>query len=161
MSSERPPSLASNFEEIIAGAALIIVVLSVCWGVVTRYITEQPAAWAGEIAAMAFAWLVFIGASAALKRSMHVSIDMVVQALPPGAQRIVMALAGLVVVVFLIVATALAAEFAVDTLDNPSSVLRIPLSVIYAPVVIGFACLLLRYIQAAWPRYRGTAAGER
>jgi TRAP-type C4-dicarboxylate transport system permease small subunit len=55
----------------------------------------------------------------------------------------------------------LAAEFAVDTLDNPSSVLRIPLSIVYAPVVIGFACMLLRYIQAALPRYRGTAEGER
>src|SRR5690348_16903016 len=102
MSSAQSRSLARNFEEIIAGAALIVVVLSVCWGVVTRYITEQPAAWAGEIAAMAFAWLVFIGASVALKRAMHVNIDMVVLALPPAAQRVVMALADLVVVVFLI-----------------------------------------------------------
>jgi TRAP-type C4-dicarboxylate transport system permease small subunit len=128
---------------------------------VTRYITEQPAAWAGEIAAMAFAWLVFIGASAALKRSMHVNIDMVVLALPPAAQRVAMALADLVVIAFLLVGIVLAGEFAIDTLDNPSSVLRIPLSVVYAPVVIGFACMLLRYIQAALPRYRGAAAGER
>ncbi len=154
MSPVRSPSLARNFEEIIAGTALIVVVLAVCWGVLTRYITEQPAAWAGEVAAMAFAWLVFVGASAALKRSMHVSIDMLVLALPPVAQRTVMMIADLVVVVFLLVGLVLAAEFAVETFDNPSSVLRIPLSIIYVPVVIGFACLLLRYIEAARPRYR-------
>lgn len=146
-------SLIRNFEEIIAGAALIVVVLAVCWGVLTRYITEQPAAWAGEVAAMGFAWLVFVGASAALKRSMHVSIDMLVMALPPAGRRPIMMIADLVVVVFLLVSIVLAAEFAVETFDNPSSVLRVPLSLIYVPVVIGFACLLIRYIEAARPRY--------
>ena len=155
------PSLARDFEEIVSGTALIIVVLSVCWGVLTRYITEQPAAWAGEVAAMAFAWMVFIGASAALKRSMHVSIDMLVLALPPAMQRVVMGVADLVVIVFLIVAIILAAEFAFDTFDNPSSVLRIPLSIIYAPVVIGGVCLLVRYVQAALPRYRSPSGDRR
>jgi TRAP-type C4-dicarboxylate transport system permease small subunit len=144
-----------HFEEIVSGTALIVVVLSVCWGVLTRYITEQPAAWAGEVAAMAFAWLIFIGASAALKRAMHVSIDMLVLALPPVLQRIAAAIADLIVIAFLVTAIVLAGEFVIDTFDNPSSVLRIPLSVIYVPVVIGFVCLLVRYIQAALPRYRG------
>jgi TRAP-type C4-dicarboxylate transport system permease small subunit len=154
MPRARSPSLVRNFEEIVAGAALIVVVLAVCWGVLTRYITEQPAAWAGEVAAMSFAWLVFIGASAALKRSMHVSIDMLVVALPAALQRVAMMIADLVVVVFLLVGVVLAAEFVVDTFDNPSSVLRIPLSIIYVPVVIGFVCLLLRYVEAARTRYR-------
>ena len=35
-----------QFEEIVASGSLIVVVASVCWGVISRYITEQPAAWA-------------------------------------------------------------------------------------------------------------------
>ena len=38
--------VADQFEEIVACVALVVVVLAVSWGVLTRYITAQPAAWA-------------------------------------------------------------------------------------------------------------------
>lgn len=148
-------SLVDQFEEILAGTALVIVVLSVCWGVVTRYITEQPATWAGETAAIAFAWMVFIGASAALKRGMHVHIDMVLIFLPPAPRRIVMLAADAVVLAFLAIGLALAVEFAIDSWDNPTSVLRLPLSTVYAAVMVGFACLLWRYTAVVRKHYRG------
>ncbi|MBL8705612.1 MAG: TRAP transporter small permease [Rhodospirillales bacterium] len=151
-------SLLGQFEEIVAGAALVVVVLSVCWGVVTRYITEQPATWAGEVAAMAFAWMVFIGASAALKRGMHVHIDMLLLALPRGPRRVMTLAADTVVLVFLATGLVLATEFAVDSWDNPTSVLRLPLTTIYAAVMVGFACLLWRYIAVARQHYRAPVA---
>jgi|HigsolmetaAR201D_1030396.scaffolds.fasta_scaffold29247_2 TRAP-type C4-dicarboxylate transport system, small permease component len=147
-------TLIRNIEEIIAGTALVVVVLSVCWGVLTRYITAQPAAWAGELAAISFAWVVFVGASAALKRSMHISIDMFVAALPPVPRRAVNALADAVVLVFLAYSLFLAVEFTAEAWTNPSSVLRIPMSVVYAAVVVGFASFMVRYVQAAWARWR-------
>lgn len=147
-------SCLANFEEIIAGVALVIVVLAVCWGVVTRYITEQPATWAGEVAGIAFAWMIFIGSSAALKRGMHVSIDMLVIVLPARARRIVAIVGDIIVLAFLTVGLYLAVEFTAEAWDNPSSVLRIPLSTIYLSVVVGFACLLLRYVQAMLVRLR-------
>ncbi|HEX6978950.1 MAG TPA: TRAP transporter small permease [Alphaproteobacteria bacterium] len=151
--------LIRNIEEIIAGSALVVVVLSVCWGVLTRYITAQPAAWAGELAAMAFAWVVFVGAGAALKRSMHISIDMFVTALPPVPRRAVNAAADAVVLLFLAYGLFLAVEFTAEAWTNPSSVLRIPMSVVYAAVVVGFASLMVRYIQAALARWRQIANG--
>lgn len=152
--------LLRHFEEVVGAAALIVVVLAVCWGVVTRYITAQPATWAGEVAAIAFAWLVFIGAGAALKRNMHVSIDMLVLALPERVQSVLTRLIDAFVLAFLAYALFLSAEFTVEAWDNPSSVLRVPMSVVYAGVAIGFASLLLRYVQAALPRYRPRRAGE-
>ena len=47
--------VGDQFEEIVACIALAAVVLAVTWGVVTRYITAQPAAWASEVATLAFA----------------------------------------------------------------------------------------------------------
>jgi TRAP-type C4-dicarboxylate transport system permease small subunit len=147
-------SCLANFEEIVAGAALIIVVLAVCWGVITRYITAQPATWAGEVAAIAFAWSIFIGSSAALKRGMHVSIDMLVIVLPPPARRVVTIVGDVIVLIFLAIGLGLAIEFTAEAWDNPSSVLRIPMSTIYLSVVVGFASLLLRYAQMALARLR-------
>ena len=56
-------TFADRFEETVAAAAVVVIIGSVGWGVVTRYITEQPAAWASEVATLGFAWVVFFGAS--------------------------------------------------------------------------------------------------
>ena len=69
-------------DEAIGVAALLVTVGSVGWGVVTRYVTAQPAVWASEVAAIAFAWLTFFGASACFQHNAHASIDMLVRRLP-------------------------------------------------------------------------------
>jgi TRAP-type C4-dicarboxylate transport system permease small subunit len=149
--------LLDSFEEIVAGAALVIVVLSVCWGVITRYLTEQPATWSGEIAAIGFAWLVFIGASAGFKHRMHVSIDMLVQFLPAHIRIPVERILDVVVVAFCAYVAWLGVVFTSQNWDNPTSVLRLPMSIIYAAVTLGFALMTLRYAEAAWPRWRRAA----
>ena len=79
-------ALADQLEEVVACIALAIVVLAVSWGVITRYIIAQPAAWASELATLAFAWLIFFGATACIKYRLHPNIDMVVRRLPQRLQ---------------------------------------------------------------------------
>jgi len=146
------------FEEVVSGAALVVVIAATCWGVVTRYITAQPAAWTGEVAAIAFAWLVFVGAAAGLKYGTHVTIDMLVVRLPRVIGRPLITAADLLVLMFLLTVFALAIEFSVDAWDDPTSVLRLPRSVTYAAVVIGSLCMLIRYARTAWRRWRGLPA---
>lgn len=145
-------------EEAVAGAALVVVVLVTCWGVVTRYVTEQPATWAGEVAGIAFAWLVFLGAAAGFKYGMHVAIDMLVVALPRPLRRALMAFVDALVLVFLAILFVLAVQFSIDAWSDPTSVLRLPRSVTYASVVVGSACMAVRYAQAAWRRWHGLPA---
>lgn len=155
----RVPRRALNwgayFEEFVAGIALVIIIASTCWGVLTRYVTEQPAAWSGEVAAIAFAWLIFVGTAAGFKYGMHVTIDMLVARLPDGLRRGLMALADVVVLVFLTVLLILAVEFSIEAWGDPTSVLRLPRTVTYASVVVGALCMLLRYGRTAWRRWKG------
>jgi TRAP-type C4-dicarboxylate transport system permease small subunit len=139
---------AAQAEEIVASIALIIVVLAVCWGVITRYITAQPAAWAGEIAAFAFAWCVFIGAAAVVKRGGHVSIDMLVAIFPGSVRDGINLAARLASIGFCATAAWLAFDFSFANTDNPSAVLRLPLTVLYLAPAIGFALMALRTAQA-------------
>lgn len=143
------------FEEIVAGAALVVVVFAVCWGVVSRYVTAQPATWTGEVAGIAFAWLVFVGAAAGFKYGMHVAIDMVVTLLPPLARRALMAAADVLVAAFLATVFVLAVQFSIDAWSDPTSVLRLPRSVTYASVVVGSLCMFVRHLQGAWRRWHG------
>ncbi|MGE0312239.1 MAG: TRAP transporter small permease [Lautropia sp.] len=142
-------------EEALAGSALVVVVLSTCWGVLTRYVTSQPAAWSGEVAAIAFAWMVFVGAAAGFKYGMHVTIDVVVARLPAASRRRLTVMADSLVLVFLGTLFALSVEFAIDAWSDPTSVLRLPRSITYASVVVGSLCMLGRYWQVARRRRAG------
>lgn len=151
-------ALMRHLEEIVACAALVIVVLSVCWGVVTRYITEQPANWAGEVAAIAFAWVIFVGAAAGAKRRMHVSIDMLVVMLPPALGRPLQWAIDAFVIGFCLYVSWLGAIFTVENWDSPTAVLRVPMSWVYASVATGFLLMAIRFLQASIER-RSTVAG--
>jgi TRAP-type C4-dicarboxylate transport system permease small subunit len=145
----------SYFEEVVSGLALVVVIAATCWGVISRYVTAQPAAWAAEVATIAFAWVVFVGAAAGFKYGMHVSIDMLVAKLPAGLRRVLMGACDLLVLAFLALLIALAFEFSVDSWEDPTSVLRLPRTVVYASMLVGAMCMLLRYGQCAWRRWKG------
>jgi TRAP-type C4-dicarboxylate transport system permease small subunit len=135
---------AGRIEEVIACTALVIVVAAVVWGVLTRYVTAQPAPWSGEVAAMGFAWVVFAGAAAGFKRGAHVSIDLLTQRLPPRAAAVLGRAVEIGILLFLLYTLWLGIEFTLRNWDNPSPVLRLPLSIIYASVAFGFASMAVR-----------------
>ena len=144
--------LVDNFEEIVSGTALVIVVVSATWGVLTRYVTQSPAPWTGELATLAFAWVVFVGASACFKRGGHVSIDMLVTFLPQRAREPIQAFVDLVVLVFCACVAVLAARMSIQNWDNPTSVMRVPIAISYLAVLVGFAMMTLRHGRIAWRR---------
>jgi TRAP-type C4-dicarboxylate transport system permease small subunit len=147
--------LLSHAEEILAGIALVAVVAAVCWGVLTRYVTDQPATWAGEVAQIAFAWTVFLGAAACFKYEMHIGIDMLTRLLPDGVRAVTQLLADLLVLAFLAYVVWLAVLFNIEAWNDPTSVLRLPRTVVYGSVFVGFAFMTLRQIQLTLRRLAG------
>jgi TRAP-type C4-dicarboxylate transport system permease small subunit len=136
----RAPDLA------IAIAALLVTVASVGWGVVTRYVTAQPAVWASEVAAIGFAWLTFFGASACFAANAHPSIDMLVSRLPPGPQRVMRLGVDLLVAAFLAYFCWIGLEFSIAAWENPTAVLRLPMTVVYGPITLAAAMMLVRHV---------------
>jgi TRAP-type transport system small permease protein len=133
-------------DELIAILALLVTVGSVGWGVVTRYVTAQPAVWASEVAAIAFAWLTFFGASACFRHNAHPSIDMLVQRLPAGPQRAVRLGVDLLVAAFLAYLCWLGVQFSASAWENPTAVLRLPMTVVYGPITLATAMMLARHL---------------
>jgi TRAP-type transport system small permease protein len=141
-----------NPEEIGACVALVAVIASVCWAVITRYGTalgffNRSATWAPEVAAAAFAWLVFLGAAAAFKRNQHLGIDLLTVALPETARGAVALLVHALMLPFLAYCTWLAWVFAMANWDNPTPSLRMPYALHYGAATVGFALMTLRYAQ--------------
>ena len=102
--------------------------------------------------------MVFLGAAACFKYGMHVAIDMLVVALPAPLRRALMAFVDVLVLAFLATLLVLAVQFSIDAWTDPTSVLRLPRSVTYVSVVVGSACMAVRYVQCAWRRWHGLPA---
>ena len=133
-----------NVEEVIAGIGLVLVVAITVYGIFNRYVLERSAVWAPELAGFIFTWVVFLGASAALKRNMHISIGVVVRYLNPRVRAAVGVIADIVLVAFLAYATYLALKITISSHSRLSPVMRVPFSYVYASAALGLALMLLR-----------------
>ncbi|CAH1662426.1 TRAP-type C4-dicarboxylate transport system permease small subunit [Hyphomicrobiales bacterium] len=134
-------------EEIIAGVSMVIVVGSVMWGVITRYIFPQPAAWSYEVATIAFAYVVFFGAAAGVRYRLHSDIDVLVATFPQRWQHIVALFNFWLLAAFFTALTIFFAIHAVDAQKSLTIALNLPRSIIYAPLALASAMMLLRHVQ--------------
>ena len=148
-----PGFFIDQFEEIVAALAVVVVILSVSWGVLTRYILEQPAAWAGEIATLGFAWVVFFGAAACIKYRLHPAIDLLVVRFPPRLRRLVEWTNHLLLLGFFGFMVWYGVLFSIDAVETPSAVLQLPLAWLYGPVTFCFALMIVRYLQVLAGRH--------
>ena len=138
--------LFRNIQEVMSGTALVVVIASVCYGVVSRYLLHQPATWSNELATITFTWVVFIGASAAFKHKMHIGIDLLVKSLPSIPRAILVTLANVLLLVFLGYVTVLGFSFSIISYKQPTSVLRIPNTYVFMAVPIGFGLMFLHHV---------------
>ncbi|HXV23092.1 MAG TPA: TRAP transporter small permease [Alphaproteobacteria bacterium] len=134
----------ANLEEVVAGAGLVLVVGLTTYNIVNRYVLQRSGVWAPELAEMIFAWVVFLGASAAWKRNMHISIGVVVRYLGRRTRAVVGVLGDIVLIAFLAYVTYLAIKITISGHSRVSPVLRIPFSYVYAGAALSFGLMLVR-----------------
>ncbi|TWT87369.1 2,3-diketo-L-gulonate TRAP transporter small permease protein YiaM [Pseudobythopirellula maris] len=83
---------------------LVVIVLmmtfSVLWGVFTRFVLGDPAAWTEEAAKYLLIWLSMLGTAVASARREHLGVDYFVNLLHPDAGRLMAVVVELVVAVF-------------------------------------------------------------
>ena len=147
-----PPSLVvrlllPRYEEYVAMVALLIVVGSVLWGVLTRYLFAQPAPWSYEVAAIGFAWLVFFAAAAGVRHRLHADIDVFTSLLPARWQRVIGVFNFCMLAVFFATLCVLCAIHTVDAHKSTTIALNIPRSMIYLPLCLATAMMLVRHLQ--------------
>ena len=135
------------FEELLASIAISIVVISAFYGVISRYILNNPVAWSNEVATIAFTWTVFLGAAAAWKNNKHIHLDLVYNFFPNKIKIISDWLKNIILTVFFIFALYLSIKFTITAYNKPTAILRIPFSYVDVPVVIFFLSIILRSIQ--------------
>ena len=117
---------------LLMGALSLTVFLQV-W---TRYISQNPLYWTDELARYLFIWITMLGGAIGLKRRVHLSIDEVVNMLPPIFKRIVKLLNNLIIANFLVFFIIGGIRLYTVTHDQPSVIMHIPIFIVYisAPI---------------------------
>lgn len=156
MSLENDHQRASLFsleraDEAVGVLALLAIVGAILWGVISRYIFPQPAAWTYEVAVIAFAYLVFFGAMAGVRLGTHAAIDLLVAALPKAWQSVIGWFNYLLLALFFAAMAVLFAWQAWIARNVHTVALDLPRTLIYAPLAVASVGMLVQQLIVARP----------
>lgn len=135
-----------NFEDEVASllmmAITVIVVLQIC----TRYFLGDPLSWTEEVSRHLFVWLVFFGASGAIRDRSHIAVDLVDAHLPPRFRLVVMLGSNVLVLFFLINLLYWGARAVGRLWSLSTATLEIPFGLVYTVFPITAALMIIRTI---------------
>lgn len=124
---------------VIGGMLVAILVSVTCLAVFMRYVMNQPIGWTEEISALLMIWIVMLGAVTCEWQKRHLTIDLLVDALPRGAQKLLSIVVGLVSIATLSGIAWLAWRLAQTTGFKRTQILRLSWFWIDLAVVVGAA----------------------
>jgi TRAP-type C4-dicarboxylate transport system permease small subunit len=137
-------------EEIVLGAAMIGALLALALQVVSRYVLGLPLAWTEELARYCFVWVVFVGASQVMRYREHIAIALVVEMLGHRTRQAVALSMNVLMIVFLGVLVWQGWIVAAKVLPLSSIALDVTMAVVYLPLPLASAVMILRLIADSW-----------
>jgi C4-dicarboxylate transporter DctQ subunit len=87
-SKNRLGRVVDEIEETCIALCLGLMTLITFSNVIARYIFNSNILWALELTVFLFAWLVLMGASYAVKKQVHIGVDVVINAVSPGKRKV-------------------------------------------------------------------------
>jgi TRAP-type transport system small permease protein len=128
----------------------------------TRYALNDSAAWTEEVARYLLICTVFMGVSAAVRRTRHIHVDFLYRLVPASVGRVMSTLIDLLRILFFVIAVALTIQMMLRMTSLKMTIIELPMNIIYAVCAIGFAAAAVRSVQVAIENWkRGYSVLER
>ncbi len=120
----------------------------------TRYVLNDSLAWTEEIARYGLMWVTFIGGAIVVRKNAQIAVEVLLNFLPAGAARVLLAAIDLVKLGFL----GLLAYFSVTIVERMHfqrmTVIELPMSIVYGGIAVGCFLMFGRQIQSFWRNVR-------
>lgn len=134
-------------EERLLYALLLSMLIVVFLGVLNRYVLPFSMRWTEELARYLMIWVAFIGSSLCVRKSLHISVDALVNVFPETVKKWLELLAYIICMLFCVwlflISYGLVERLATTGQLSPS--MRVPVYYAYAAVPVGFALMSIRY----------------
>lgn len=126
---------------------LLVTVVVVFLGILTRYVFKAPLVWTEEVGRFAFIWLVFVGVSITERQKAHFRITYFVEQAPPRVRYGLWLLGELLVIGALVIVLNESVKFARMGVHQISAVLQISLVYIYSALPLAVLLTLLTRVR--------------
>jgi len=141
-------------EVVVLVVVLVFLVGCTFAGVVLRYVFNSPFTWMEEVQLASMVWLAFLGGSLAFRSQGHVAVEIVIDALPIGAQRAARIVIGVLVYAILIYLFVRCMDFLqlfVMT-GRGTPVLDVPYTIVYGIAPVAVVLMIISYTATEfWP----------
>ncbi len=121
-------------------------VLAVFYQVLGRYVFSYKLGAAAETATMAQIWMILLASGIAMKKNMHVGVDILLRKLNVKAQKIVVTASTIIIMTFLIMVLKGSVQLIIVGAQSTSPAISIPMWIPYLSVPIGILYIMLELI---------------
>jgi C4-dicarboxylate transporter DctQ subunit len=166
--------IVDEIEETSIAICLGLMTLITFANVVARYLFNSNILWALELTVFLFAWLVLMGSSYAVKKNVHIGVDVVINMASPGIRKLLAILSVSACLAFSImlligswdywypfvtkrafletedIPMPEALMFLADWLNEGERYEKIPRFIPYLALPLGMALLTFRFLQLGW-----------
>jgi len=163
-----------NIEETSIALCMGLMTLITFANVIARYAFNSNILWALELTVFLFAWLVLMGSSYAVKKHIHIGVDVIINMVSPQTKKIMALLAVASCLVFSVllligswnywypfiterawletedIPMPEALMFLADMLNEGEAYEKIPRFIPYAALPLGLGLMTFRFLQLAW-----------
>lgn len=133
-------------EEVIPALLFSVLVVSVLLGVITRYVFNAPLLWTSQLATFCFIWVIFLAASGAWRKNMHIGIDLLAKVLPGGLRLVHQLILQIMVLVLFIVSIRLSLILTSETTKFLQT-LNLPYVWMYSAMPVGLGLMALHTVE--------------
>ena len=146
--------------EAIAAAIFGLLFLTFVVQVAARFLFNRPLAWSDELIVILFIAMVFWSAATLLKEREHVMFDLLYAMLPPQGQRAMALIGSLMMAGLMGVLLPYAFDYVRFMHREPTAVLGMPFSLVFAPFLLFVFAVCVMYLQKTWKLLRPGWQGQ-
>jgi TRAP-type C4-dicarboxylate transport system permease small subunit len=144
----------TKVEELLAMAFFALTSALVFVGALSRT-AGYPIIWAVDVAQASFVWACVLGADIALKRNVHIEIDILVRRFPRAVRRLLAIVFLVMISVFLAILVYLGINLTLLNLERPLGDVGISYGVVTAAIPVGALLMMATALRRLWRGLRG------
>ena len=144
--------------KIIVQVILLVMLIVVSLQIFFRYILNQPLAWTEEVARLLFIWMVFLGATLAIKDNTHLKMDYFYDRFPEKIKKAVELLHNILIIGFSVSILISGIQILSITADEVLPGSEISLLFYYTPVPLSAIFIILTLL---FLKYKKRGVGNR
>lgn len=143
-------AIEKHFEPAVIVATLAAIVALVFADVVARFAFQTSIAVANELARLCFVYMIYFGVSYAIRERRHMRVTVLVDALPAGGRRLLLALAELTFLIYSLAVCWLGVVITMQASERGQilSATQWPTTVLYAAIILSGALSALRLLES-------------